>query len=124
VKINEKIKKLCIANIVGLFVLLQAMPILSFAGFEGIQTLPDATIFTPEGFVVLFNRIIDIIFTLLLILAVILILYAAYKYMTSAGEPEQIKSANRTLVFALVAVAVAVLTRSFIFVVGCFFLSC
>ncbi|MDP3948664.1 MAG: hypothetical protein Q8Q17_01805 [bacterium] len=51
------------------------------------------------------------IFTLLIILAVIFILWAAYLYLTSAGDEEKIKKANHQLLYAAIAVIVAILSR-------------
>lgn len=51
------------------------------------------------------------IFTLLIILTVIFILWAAYLYLTSAGDEEKIKKANHQLLYAAIAVIVAILSR-------------
>jgi len=51
------------------------------------------------------------IFTLLIVLTVIFILYAAYLYLTSAGDEEKIKKANHQLLYAAIAVIVAILSR-------------
>ena len=51
------------------------------------------------------------IFTLLIILTVVFILWAAYLYLTSAGDEEKIKKANHQLLYAAIAVIVAILSR-------------
>ncbi len=40
-------------------------------------------------------------------LAVIFIFYAAFKYLTAGGEEEKIKTANHTLIYAVIAIVVA-----------------
>jgi hypothetical protein len=69
------------------------------------------------GILPLMQVIANWIFTILLILAVIYILLAAFKYLTSEGNSEKITSAHRMLIYALVAVAVAFLAKGLIFVV-------
>src|SRR3989344_3728657 len=49
------------------------------------------------------------IFTLLVVLTVIFILWAAYLYLTSAGEEEKIKKANHQLLYAAIALVVSIL---------------
>ncbi len=50
-------------------------------------------------------------FTLLLLLAIIYILWAAYNYLTSNGDEEKIKKANHQLFYAAIAIIVAILAR-------------
>lgn len=57
-------------------------------------------------------RIRDWIFSLLIILAVIFILYAAFLYLTAAGDSEKVSKANKTLLYAAIAIAVALLSRA------------
>jgi hypothetical protein len=67
---------------------------------------------TGRGVLTVLDRVIGWIFTLLLVLAVIFILYAAFKYLTAAGVPANIQTANKMLLYAAIAVAVAVLART------------
>jgi hypothetical protein len=71
------------------------------------------------------NFIIDkvgtFLFTALIAVAVIFIIYAAYLYLLSEGEPEKIKTALNTLVYALIAIVVALISRSLVFTVQNFF---
>ena len=50
-------------------------------------------------------------FTFLIILTVIFVLIAAFKYLTAAGDPEKVKGAGNTLVYAAIAVVVALFAR-------------
>lgn len=51
------------------------------------------------------------IFFILILIAVIFILVAAFKYLTSAGDPEKVKGANKQIIFAAVAIIVALIAR-------------
>ena len=63
------------------------------------------------------------IFTFLIILAVIYVLVAAFRYLTAGGDPEKVKKANHTLIYAAVAVVVAVVAKGVPLIVGSFFTS-
>ena len=63
------------------------------------------------------QHIVNWIFTILIILAVIMFLLAAFNYLTSAGNDEKIKKAHKMLVWAAVGLAVAFLAKGLIFIV-------
>ncbi len=98
-----------------------AMPLLSFAqggsGISSVQNLPEG-VKDFGGFIKIFNTLINWIFTILLILAVFFILFAAFKYLTAGGDNEKIGSAHKILVYAVVAIAVALLAQGVRFVVA------
>jgi uncharacterized membrane protein YidH (DUF202 family) len=48
-------------------------------------------------------------FTFAIILGVIFIIWAAYKYLTASGDPERVKSAHKTLIWGIVGLAVAII---------------
>lgn len=60
-------------------------------------------------------------FFFLIILAVVFVLIAAFKYLTASGDPEKVKGASHMLIYAVVAVAVGILARGLPLVVGSFF---
>jgi threonine/homoserine/homoserine lactone efflux protein len=53
--------------------------------------------------------VIRIIFTLLMIAAIAFILYAAFKYLTAMGDAAKVQEAHRALLWAAVAIAVALI---------------
>ena len=59
-------------------------------------------------------------FYFLLAFAVLLVIVAAFKYLTAGGDAEKVKSAGNTLLYAAVAVGVALLARAVPLVVGSF----
>lgn len=93
------------------------LPTLALAIDIPTQGVP-AGIRSFQGFLDVFNTLITWIFTLLLVLAVIFIIFAAFKYLTAGGEDEKIKSAHKMIVYAVVAIAVAFLAQGVSFVVA------
>ncbi len=83
------------------------------------QTLPPPPVTTPGG---LINNVLCPIlgwaFTILILLAVVFVLVAAFRYLTAAGDPEKVKHANYTLLYAAIAVAVAILAKAVPLIMG------
>jgi len=52
------------------------------------------------------------LFYFLIILAVIFIIFAAFKYLTAAGEPEKVKSASHMLLYAAIAIVVGIVAKA------------
>lgn len=71
----------------------------------------------PTGVVGLLETITNWAFVLLLVLAVLFIILAAYKYLFSGGSDEAVETAHKMIIYAVVAVAVAFLAKGIIFVV-------
>lgn len=63
------------------------------------------------------NRLINWGTILLFTLAVAFIVYAAYLYLTSQGDPEKVKQANQVILYSVISVGVALLAYVFIAVV-------
>ena len=53
-------------------------------------------------------------------LRVILIIYAAFLYVTAAGDSEKVKKAHQTIIYAVVGIAVAILSWGVPNLVGSF----
>jgi uncharacterized membrane protein len=64
--------------------------------------------------------IINWIFWLLIVLTIIFVLYAAFLYLTAGGDPERVKSASHTLLYAAVAVIVALIAKGLPLIVSGF----
>lgn len=60
-------------------------------------------------------------FYILIALTVVFVILAAYKYLTSSGDPEKVKNATKTITFAAVAVVVAIFARTFPYIIFSFF---
>ncbi len=67
------------------------------------------------------KNIINIFLTVIGALSVIMIIHSGFKYVTSRGDAEQIKSAKNTLFYAVTGLVVAVLAFAIVnFVLGAF----
>jgi len=60
------------------------------------------------------TRIIDFLFYFLLVAAVIAIIIAAFHFVTAAGDPEKVKIARSYVIYALVGVIVALLSKGLV----------
>ncbi len=78
-----------------------------------VQTPSPVTVSSPQGLIDIINRVIGWIYTFFFVIAIILILFAAFTYLTSSGDPEKVTKAKNQLIYAAVAVAVALLAYSF-----------
>ena len=96
-------------------VLAIALPVVASAAFQGpgisapgspINSVTDLT--GPAG---IFCIIVNWLFYLLLVAAVIFVLVAAFKYLTSSGDGEGVKAAGGILLYAAIAVIVALLAK-------------
>lgn len=88
-----------------------SIPALSMAQMQAAPE-PIQDFQTVGGVLNVFNRVINWIFTFLMIAAVVFILVAAFKYLTAGGDATKVQTANKMLLYAAIAIAVAVLSRS------------
>ncbi len=68
-----------------------------------------------------FNVVGNWLFGILLLLAVIFIIVAAFLYLTSGGNEEKTKKARDYIIYAVIAIAVAIVAKGVIALVGSFF---
>lgn len=94
-------------------------------------TLPGTTEIIQSGSPInepnqLLNIIIVIvryIYVIFFITAVAFILFAAFNYLTGGDEPEKIAAAHKQIIYAVIAIAVALLAVSFQLIIGNFLMS-
>jgi len=93
-----------------------SLPILAGAQYSGVQTAP-----TPvtrfEDILRILNTLINWIFTILLTVAVLFIIMAAFAYLGSAGDVEKVQSAQNKLIYAAVAIGVGLIAKGVEFIV-------
>ena len=82
-----------------------AAPVLSLAqpydpNIPGVPT-------SVGGVYLIVVKIMQWIFTFLLIIAVIFLFFAAFSYLTAGGDPEKLGKAKSQLIYAIVAIAIA-----------------
>lgn len=58
------------------------------------------------------NQVIIILFYILMFVAIIYILLAAFNYLTAAGDVEKVEKAQKMLLYAVIAIVIGVLARS------------
>ncbi len=102
--------KLILAGSIGLLVFLVVAPVLA-------QEEAPIIIETPEEMITLIETITDWFFTIVMALAVIFIILAAFYFLTAAGNPEALTKARQMLIYALIGIAVALLARGLRFVI-------
>ena len=71
-----------------------------------------------SGLLAFANTIINWIFTILLVVAVIMILLAAFKFLTNGGKEDEIKKAQNMLLYALIAIVIGALAKGLVLVVS------
>ena len=61
----------------------------------------------------LLSRIIDWLIYLSFFITVVMIIWGGVNYVTAGGNAEKVKTANRTLVYALIGFAIVILSKAF-----------
>jgi len=92
-----------------------AFPYLTFAAPPPVPRPPITSV---GGIIGIMCTVFNWMFYFLIILTVIFILFAAFKYLTAGGDPEKVKGANYMLIYAAVAVVVALIAKGFPLIVG------
>lgn len=94
-----------------LFIAFTAMPIPALA--QVVSSGPDDKLVDrPEEVYATLENVANWMFSIFLTIAVIMIIYAAFVYIT-AGGGENVSKAHKMLIYAVVAIAVAFLARGF-----------
>jgi len=101
-------KAVLAVSTIGLLALALA-PMVTMAGLPTTVEDPPSTIGGIDDVLAILNTLVTWLFTILMIVAVIFIFYAAFLYLKAGGEPEDVKKANKQLIFSAVAIAVALI---------------
>jgi phosphoglycerol transferase MdoB-like AlkP superfamily enzyme len=83
---------------------LLALPVLALAQ----ETAPEVDIFDA------LETLTNYLFTILLIVAVIFLIIAAFTFITASGDPDKVGKARNFVLYALIGVAVAVAARGLV----------
>jgi len=83
------------------------------AGEAAPETIP-LTVRTGAEFVALLETIVNWIFVVLLVVAVIFIVLAAWQFITGGGELQQVSQARQKLLYAAIGIIVALLSRGIV----------
>ncbi len=75
---------------------------------------------TSQGVVTVLNNLANWIFSLAIVLAVIMIIWAGVLFMTASGSEEKITKARKALIWSLVGVAIAIVSKGIVYLVQSF----
>jgi len=75
---------------------------------------PQTSITTPEKVIALINKAGGWFYSALLALAVIYIIYAGFKFLTAGGDEKKVEEAKQQLIYAIIALAVAMLATGIV----------
>lgn len=76
---------------------------------EGQATCEDPD--TDTGFTDLLRRIINIVSVIIGVIAVLMIIWGGFKYITSGGAQDRVKSAKDTLLYAIIGLIIVALAQ-------------
>lgn len=65
--------------------------------------------------------VVDVIFTVLIVAVVVFVTITAFRYLTASGDAERVAQANKALIFAAVALVVALVSKAFPIIISKFF---
>jgi hypothetical protein len=97
-------KNLAILLLIGLLL----VPTILLAALAEVPT-GTSSVTSLQGIVDLMDTVAKWIYAIVFALAIVFILVAAFQFLTAAGSPEKVASARGMLIYALIAVAVAVI---------------
>ncbi len=63
------------------------------------------------------NRIINWVFTILMVVAIIFLIIGAFNFVTAAGAPEKVEAGKKSIMWALVGAAAALLAKGLVVLV-------
>ncbi len=119
-KNSSKMKKTIIISMLIISILM-VVPVLAY-DYEDPDPIPsdsqstDLNIKNPLGETSNINTLVSNIINFLIILAIpitsILVIYAGYLYITSAGNEEKVKTAQKALIWAIVGFAIVLIASS------------
>jgi len=79
-------------------------------GVTGLQSKSDVASYI--------GSILNWVFGILMVISVAMILYAGFRYLTAAGDETKVKSAKKTLTYALIGVGIALLSKAIVLVIA------
>ena len=104
----------------GLTAALALIPLAAFAVTFPTPTTLSSGITNTQDFVNLLNAITSWMFYILMFLAVLMLIWAAYVYLTAGGDEEKIGKAKSIIIGAVIALVVAFLANGVPTLVGSF----
>jgi len=84
---------------------------------SGLPTIPEPQPWTIQDVFDFLNTAVNWFFAFIMIVAVIMILVAAFYYLTARGNSKKVQTASNLLMYALIGVGVALLAKTLIYLV-------
>ena len=97
---------------------LVAITLLPYLALAQAPPTPKAPFTDVAGFGKTVCNIFNFLFFTLVLVAIIIAMVAAFKYATAAGDPEKVKTANTSLLYAGVAILIAAIAKGLPFLVA------
>jgi len=82
---------------------------------DGIEA-PDVEL-TLWGEKSILTKAINWLFGLVIFVAAIMLIWAGFTYVTSAGNAEKMKTALNSVIYALIGIAIAILAKGFVYMI-------
>lgn len=81
-----------------------------------VTTVP-TNVTSISAVITIINTLANWVFSILLALAVIMLLLAAFNWLTSGGSDDKVSSARKMLIWALVGIAVALAAKGLVMII-------
>jgi len=110
----EKIQKIgSIFSIIILCLIALSSSLTAYGQEQGLPTevtkLPDSPVTTVDQIIKILNYVVNIVFTVVIIAAVGIFLFAAFTYITAGGDSSKTKQASNMLTWSAIGLGVALL---------------
>ena len=107
--IEIKIKMKKIVTSVAPALLLLGVATLAFATTEQVAPTGPTTV---QGLLDILDKVINFVFTGLIIFSVFFVIFAAFQFVTAGGDPAGVLQARQKLIWAAVGIIVALIARA------------
>jgi len=113
-------KKVILTTLIGSFIVL---PVLTMAITAGTIPKPadysveTTAAITPQGVLDIIISVVKWVYTAFFVIAVLVLLFAAYTYLTASGDPTKIAGVHKQLIYAAIAIAIALIAVGFVQIV-------
>jgi type IV secretory pathway VirB2 component (pilin) len=114
---NSLIKKATVGFLASLMLLTSSMALVNAQGFISPSDSPEAVQQATGGegsFRDLARRIVDYILGFLGFVAVVMVIYGGFLYVTAAGENEKIEKGKKIILYAVVGIIIILLSYAII----------
>lgn len=108
-----------VMTVAAILLVAMFMVVPAYAQLDSIPTDVQAPS-SVGGLLGIVEAIFNILFIALMLFAGIFIILAAFSYLTAGGDAEKIQAANKKVIYAAVAVAVAIFAKAIPFIVADF----